>query len=291
MPAKEFLCKVIEAKWLTPTVVELRFSPSKRFRFEAGQFVSVVVPAPAGARRPLRRAYSLAAASEVGFRLCVKVVPGGPGSNYIASLKAGDTFKAFAPYGDFEYDANSGRDVCFISTGTGVAPFMAMAQSRAFQENRPARAINLFGARTEDEIIYPGVFEALGVQEVNAISRPGPGYAGFTGRVTDYLRSLPPDWAWDQTDFYLCGSGDMVAEVRRHLRGRGVAENRIHQEVYFVAPDRLQKAPAAAAPTRPTLVPPPIPVGAPSVTPPAASPASNDNVARIVTPPPFKKTG
>ena len=51
-----------------------------------------------------------------------QVVPGGPGSNYLASLKVGDTFKAFAPYGDFMYDSASGRDACFISTGTGVAP-------------------------------------------------------------------------------------------------------------------------------------------------------------------------
>ena len=75
--------------------------------------------------------------------------------------------------------------------------------------------------------------------------------------MTDYLRSLPPDWAWDQTDFYICGNGEMVAEIRKHLRGRGVAEERIYQEVYFVAPDRLNK-PAAAAPTTKTVTPPPM---------------------------------
>ena len=74
--------------------------------------------------------------------------------------------------------------------------------------------------------------------------------------MTDYLRSLPPDWAWDQTDFYLCGNGEMVAEVHKHLRGRGVPEERIHQEVYFVAPDRLNK-PAEVKALR-VVVPPPM---------------------------------
>ena len=72
MPAKEYLCKVVQLKWLTPTVVDLRFEPSKKFSFEPGQFISVVVPDPAGGRKPLRRAYSLAVPPEQGWGLCVK---------------------------------------------------------------------------------------------------------------------------------------------------------------------------------------------------------------------------
>jgi ferredoxin-NADP reductase len=247
VPAKEFVCKVLEITWLTPTVIGVRFEPSKRFRFDPGQFVSVVVPDPKGGKRPLRRAYSLAVAPEEGYGLSIKVVQDGPGSHYMASLKPGDTFKAFAPYGDFVFDHESGREACFISTGTGVAPFLSMIQSKAYRDNPPPKATNVFGARTEDEIIYPGLFEKLGLVEVNAISQPGPAYAGFKGRVTDYLKALPADWGWDITDFYICGNGDMVAEVRRLLRSRGVQESRIHQEVYFVAPDRLRKPAAQPA--------------------------------------------
>ncbi len=239
MPAREVACKVIEKKWLTPTVVSLRFEPSKKFRFEPGQFLSVVVPNPAGGR-PLRRAYSFATAPEQGFGLCVKHLPGGPGSSYLAALKEGDSFKAFAPYGDFFYEPRLGRQACFISTGTGVAPFISMLHSSHYRENPPAKAISLFGARTEDEIIYPGLFRSLGLEEVNAISQPKAPWQGFKGRVTDYLKSLPGDWGWHSTDFYICGNGEMVAEVRKILReGHGVPETSILQEVYFVAPDRL----------------------------------------------------
>ena len=48
MPAKEYLCKVTQVKWLTPTVIDLRFEPAKKFSFEPGQFISVVVPDPKG---------------------------------------------------------------------------------------------------------------------------------------------------------------------------------------------------------------------------------------------------
>jgi CDP-4-dehydro-6-deoxyglucose reductase len=267
VPAKEYTCKVTALKWLTPTVIDLRFEPSKKFSFEPGQFLSVVVPAPAGSRKPLRRAYSLAIPPEEGFGLCVKVVPGGPGSNYVASLKVGDPFKAFAPYGDFVYDHASTRNVCFVSTGTGVAPLLSMIRARAFRDNPPPHALSLFGARTQDEIIYPGFFASLGLVEVNAISNPTSGFRGFEGRVTDYLKSLPAEWAWGQTDFYICGNGEMVADVVKLLRGRGVPQEQIHKEIYFVAPDRLKQAPAEP----PKVVPPPLPA------------------VKIVMPPPFKK--
>ena len=258
MPAKEYICKVLQIKRLTPTVVELRFEPSRKFRFDPGQFISVIVPNSRDvSAKPLRRAYSLATSPEQGFGLCVKIVTGGPGSNYLASLRPGDTFRASAPFGHFVYDHESGRDACFISTGTGVAPFLGMIHSEAYRDNPPPQATNIFGARTDDEIIYPGYFEKLGLVEVNAISQPGPGFSGFKGRVTDYLRGLPPDWAWDRTDFYLCGNGEMVGEVRRLLLGRGVPESHIHKEVYFASngskPNEAKTAPAKVVTPPPFL--------------------------------------
>jgi ferredoxin-NADP reductase len=243
---------VIRKTWLTPTVVELRFEPSRKFSFEPGQFVSVLIPSPTGAGKPLRRAYSLALASHEGYALCVKMVPRGPGSSYIASLREGDTFKAFAPYGDFFYVPETGRAACFISTGTGVAPLFSMVRSKAFRESEAPQSISIFGARTEDELILPGLFTSLGLIEVNAVSRASSEYQGFHGRVTDYLKALSSDWPWFETDFYLCGNGAMVSEVRKHLRGRGVPDGHIHQEVYFSAPDRREEEMARIA------VPPPM---------------------------------
>jgi ferredoxin-NADP reductase len=262
VPAKQFTCKVISKKWLTPTVVELRFEPSKKFRYEAGQFVSVVVPPPFRAptlSRDLRRAYSLATAPHEGYGLCVRVVPNGPGSNYIASLKEGDTLRLYAAYGDFLFDHRSPRSACFISTGTGIAPLLSMIRSKEFRDNPPPSAINLFGARSEKDIIYPGLFASLGLTEINAVSDAGPEYAGFRGRVTDYLISLPNEWPWQETDFYLCGSGAMVSDVRRYLRTvRGVPEAHIHQEIYFAGKpsnrvgDIKPVADAAAVPLKKT---------------------------------------
>ena len=260
MPGKEYKCKVVYKKWLTPTVFDIRFEPHKGFKFEAGQFVSVVVPNQDPKGKPLRRAYSLAVAPGDGFGLCVKRVLNGPGSGYLANLEVGDTFKIFAPYGEFVFDTKSPRGVCFVSTGTGLAPFLSIIRSKEYRLHSPPSAINIFGARTEDEIIMPGFFEPLGVQELNAISQPSNQFSGFVGRVTDLLKSLGNEFAWMDTDFYLCGNGDMVKEVLNILKTKGVPHPHIHKEIYFVAPDRLKSAPLRL-------------------------------VHRTASPPPFKKTG
>ncbi|HTL12172.1 MAG TPA: FAD-binding oxidoreductase, partial [Bdellovibrionota bacterium] len=105
MPAREITCTVTEKTWITNTVVHIRFEPSKAFRFEPGQFLSVVVPSED--KRPPRRAYSFAfpydLAKKNGYELLIKVLEDGTGSRYMARLEKGDTFKAFAPYGDFLY--------------------------------------------------------------------------------------------------------------------------------------------------------------------------------------------
>ncbi|HTL12239.1 MAG TPA: hypothetical protein VL588_07115, partial [Bdellovibrionota bacterium] len=136
---------------------------------------------------------------------------------------------------DFLYHPpKDGRQVVFICTGTGIAPFRAMLLSDYFQEHAPEKAMIVYGARTDDEVLYQELFEANGVKVVNAISQPSPGWKGFKGRVTDYLRSLPTDWAWHSSDYYICGNGGMIAEVKRILTdGHGVASRHVHQEAYF----------------------------------------------------------
>lgn len=241
MGAKEFRCTVKSFKMLTPTVFEVTFEGEKvlpenpDFHFEAGQFVSVVVPGAGPKGRDLRRAYSIASGPEVKpVELCVKLVEGGPGTNYLYKLRPGDVFKGFAPYGDFLYEAKPGRNACFIATGTGIAPFRSMVQSKAYQAAPPKTAWCLMGVRSEDELCYTEELErAPGLQWVPAVTQPKGQYAGFRGRVTDWLRAQGTDFPWKETEFYLCGNGAMITEVKALLADKGVDKDSVHQEKYY----------------------------------------------------------
>ncbi len=262
MFASRLKCRVIETRWATPSVFLVRFKPSKFFTFQPGQFVSVVIPTNSG---PVKRCYSLANSPEESklqgaYELCVKLVPGGVGSTFMSELKPGQDFFAHAPYGAFLYEpVEPGRGVVFVSTATGIAPFRSMAASRVFQASKPAHSLILYGARDEKEVLYERDFRQLGVEMVAAVSRPASGYSGFSGRVTDYLRQLPPEFPWHKTDFYLCGNGDMVQEVSALLQaGRGVSPDAIHKENF--SPTKPAARPVVSEKTEPQIMPLPFPL-------------------------------
>jgi ferredoxin-NADP reductase len=252
MAAQEYRFVVRSRRMLTPTVFEITFEPedgSQPFAFEAGQFVSVVIPGAGPKGRDLRRAYSIASAPQVRpIELCVKLVEEGPGTNYLYQLQPGDTFRGYAPYGDFTFEPKPGRRACFIATGTGIAPFRSMVFSEAYLAAPPASTYCLLGVSSEAELLYVSDFE-LGshLQWVPTVSRPVGGWTGFRGRVTDWLRAQQ-DFPWVETEYYLCGSGAMIDEVKQILAERGVAKECVHQEVYYKPPKAPAAAPAAKAP-------------------------------------------
>jgi NAD(P)H-flavin reductase len=235
MSVQEYACQVKSRRHLTPTVFEVAFETEKPLNFQAGQFISVVIPGAGPKGRDLRRAYSIASAPEKTLiELCVKLVEGGPGTNYLNKLQVGERFRGFAPYGDFVYEPKAARHAMLIATGTGIAPFRAMVGSQEFLSQPPVSTTCLLGVRSEDEVLYSDELSAIaGLQWVPTVSQPTGNWNGFRGRVTDYLRSLPSTYAWGETEFYLCGNGQMIAEVKTILADKGVLKDSIHQEKYY----------------------------------------------------------
>ena len=237
--ARKMECMIREVLWISPTVMKIRFEPSRDFHYEPGQFLSVFVPNPANPKKPLRRAYSFANPWEIavreGYELCVRKVDGGVGTTFLSELQPGDIFEATAPYGDFLYrQPPHGHSVCFIATGTGIAPFRAMILSEKFNEARPEKTTVLFGLSSEREIFYQGELEAAGVDVIHAVPGASPGWQGFRGRVTDYLKQLPNNWAWHGTEFFICGNPAMVVDTHKILtQAHGVREEAIHKELFI----------------------------------------------------------
>ena len=264
MPGKTYKCRVLEVNWITPTVMKVSFEPEKKFDFEPGQFLSLTVPAwHKSKNKSPKRCYSFSNSPEEakknGYEFMVKFVENGAASTFLSLAKKGDFINIAAPFGDFQYkEPMPGRHACFISTGTGIGPFRSILLSKKFRQNRPERVLCLMGSRTQDEILCRGILEAAGIQTVYAVSQPTGRWAGFKGRVTDYLQTLPGNWAWHNTDFYLCGNGQMVQEVAEFLQGgHNVAEKNIHKEAFSLLPQRAAQiipAPMPEKEDRSTLI-------------------------------------
>lgn len=111
----------------------------------------------------------------------------------------------------------------WIATGTGIAPFYSMYKSGII----PQKLIQ--GGRFTDNIYFINDFKQLDDYTVCCSNDKGRGI--YEGRLTKYLReysNLPTD-----INYYLCGSAEMVVDVRNLLIEKGVNFNKIITEIYF----------------------------------------------------------
>jgi len=190
--------KLLDRRQLSDNTFEAVFSRPSGFEFTAGQRIRLI-------HGELERDYSLAnAPDDAVLVLCIRQVAAGRFSPLLSSIPVGTSFTFSGPHGYFVFRA-SVRPPVFVATGTGVAPFVAMARSSV-----SAFAL-LHGVRQAGECYYASLFRSKARRYVLCLSEEEPSTTGtFGGRVTDYLAShLEPD----RYDFYLCGRGEMIRDV------------------------------------------------------------------------------
>ncbi|MEW6542974.1 MAG: FAD-binding oxidoreductase [Nitrospirota bacterium] len=236
MPLQLFTAQVEGVRDLTHDVRELRLRllEPQAIAFKAGQFASFEVPHPRFPR-PATRAYSIASPPSQRDRvtLLFNLVPGGPGSTYLFSLKEGDRTQFKGPAGTFYLRDEPARDLLFVATGTGIAPLRSMLLDRF--ERGFARSVTLFwGLRSQRDLYYQDELERLAKERPNfsyvtTLSRPEAGWTGRVGRVTKLVEERVA--SVDQLAAYLCGNSGMIKDVTAIIGGRGLCP--IHREKWY----------------------------------------------------------
>jgi ferredoxin-NADP reductase len=225
---------------LSPTVRELSFErlDGAPFAFEAGQWVTLVLPLAEG---EIRRAYSIASSPDgtAHFDLAVTYVDAGPGSTYLHRLEPGAMLKAIGPQGFFTRDADD-APALFVGTGTGVAPLRSMLHA-AIDRGSSAPLCLLFGVRNRQEILYRQELEALArshphVRLEVTLSRPDADWQARRGYVQLHVRELYASLAarsQKAPHAYVCGLERMVGAVRELLRkDMALPRQLVHSERY-----------------------------------------------------------
>ncbi len=237
MTAPSPLSVVIEkAEAMSPTVrgFTLRVLDVPAFRFQPGQWVSVVLP---GNGVPLIRAYSIASAprEDATFELAVTHVPDGAASEKLFELRAGDRLRVTGPFGTFHLKEPVDRPVVFIATGTGVAPFRSMIHDLLAVRRTPVAVTLVLGVRTPDDILYGDEFRALERKHANfnfipSLSQPPDNWTGARGYVQATCEPLLNPWR--SGDIYICGVSRMVNDMRARLGEWGYGKGEVHYERY-----------------------------------------------------------
>src|SRR5215831_16547641 len=126
------------------------------FDFKPGQFVTLDLPIHEKLPRRMR-SYSIASAPDGTnvIELVIVLVEGGAGTTYLFNeVKEGSDLILRGPLGVFTLPASIEKDLFFICTGTGIAPFRAMAHY-IHAHNVPHKNIYLiFGCRKCGDALY-----------------------------------------------------------------------------------------------------------------------------------------
>jgi len=213
--------------------------------FEPGQYMTTGVFADG---KLWQRPYSVASAPRVagteGYELYVRVVPIPRFTTLLWRLPIGHRMRIIGPKGKFLLEPDDRRTHLFISTGTGIAPFMSMVRE-TLAEGRPRETVVLHGCSYVDELGYRDELESwereltYPLTYVPTLSRANdPRNAGWTGRigraeaiVADVCRDLRlhPD----RTVVYICGNPDMILNAEAVLMGLGFPELHVKKELYW----------------------------------------------------------
>ena len=232
MKVKKFESQILQVKDIAANVKQFRFSTPDDFKFEAGQFMSVILKDETG--KEFRRSYSIASSpSRKGYlEFAITIVTGGKASGVFQSLKQGDRVGMIGPLGVFGIKKRE-SDIVFIATGTGVAPFRSMIRS-LLESGFQKKITLLAGVRHEEHILYEAEWKALEMEHDNfkhyqTVSQPKEGYTGEKGRVQILIDKYAKD---KDSEFYLCGLFAMIDDVSKFLMSRGIGSEKIHFERY-----------------------------------------------------------
>lgn len=138
----------------------------------------------------------------------------------LSTLSIGDEILITDVQGKFTFN---NEPAWWIATGTGIAPFYSMFSSG----QQPQKLIQ--GGRKIENLFFKEEFDSL-PNYIKCCSQDS-GKGIFDGRLTKYLNEL--DELPANINYYLCGSAEMVVDVRNLLINKGIPFRNIITEIYF----------------------------------------------------------
>ena len=220
---------------LAPGVRHFDFSVPgiERLDFAAGQFISLSQDIGG---KPITRAYSIASAPGGGnrFSLCLNLVPDGRFSPFLFAMQPGESVAMQGPLGTFTL-RDPLRDMIWVATGTGVAPFRGMLDGWRALPHPRGRVALVFGVRHEANLLYRDDFaeaaESLPDFEFHpTLSRPTTEWTGLAGHVQRHvLDAIGPR---RDVHVYICGLKAMVDDLRAQLRALGFDRRQLVYEKF-----------------------------------------------------------
>ncbi len=206
------------------------------FDFKPGQFVTLDLPIHEQ-RNKRWRSYSIASGPDGTniIELLIVHLEGGLGSKYLfEEIKEGSELTLRGPQGVFVLPENMDKNLYFICTGTGIAPFRSMLHYIDKHKTATKNIKLIFGTRTREDLLYEDEMRALEnklpqFKYYPTLSREeAEGY--YNGYVHPVYESIAKQDA--AAKFMLCGWRNMIDEAKQRIQLLGFDRKDIQEELY-----------------------------------------------------------
>ena len=215
--------ELLERRERAAGVHELVFRPSRRQRFEAGQYAELHLPHAGTDTRGTRRMFSVSSPPDASDTMTFALRVPEPASSFkraLLDLPVGSAVQSTGVIGDFLLPRRLSTPVALVAGGIGVTPFLSQLRAAVGRD-----AVLVYGVPSGDDV--PFVDELAHVRVVLVTpSRPAAlpeswAWVEGSGVSADVVRGAVPDLA--DRRVYVSGPPAMVAPVAAGLRGSCVA--------------------------------------------------------------------
>jgi ferredoxin-NADP reductase len=243
--------------WRTGTVIRIedatyntkrffiKVNELESFNFKAGQFVTLDLPIHEQKNKRWR-SYSIASWPDGTnvYELLIVLLEGGAGTTYLFNeITVGSELIFRGAQGVFTLPENIEKDLFFICTGTGIAPFRSMLYYMQLHNISHKNLYLIFGCRTQKDLLYHEEMKVLESKIENffympTLSREGwDGYKGYVHSLYEEICKKNNEACEDMQNlkpvsFYLCGWKAMIDDARQKIAALGYDRKAVHLELY-----------------------------------------------------------
>ncbi len=246
--------KVKDIRRETAEAVSVEFEiPAQQqpeYQFKQGQYITLKLMING---EELRRSYSICAAPhEKELRVAIKEVSGGKMSTFInRELKVGSQIDVMTPMGTFHsiLSGSHKKNYVLFAGGSGITPMMSIIKSILYVE-KSSHITLIYANKNEASTIFKTQLDQLAashaalklvyVYEQAATETP----ALQTGMISkDKSLALLENFGGVNADeYFICGPGPMMENVKESLEALKINKEKIHIEYFSAVIDAVNKA-------------------------------------------------
>jgi ring-1,2-phenylacetyl-CoA epoxidase subunit PaaE len=211
------------------------------FLFKMGQYITFKLYLNG---EEVRRSYSLCSAPhERIIKVAVKEVPDGKMSSYInRQLKPGDEVEVMTPMGKFNtpLSGSNKKKYVLFAGGSGITPMMSIIKSVLFVEKQ-SRLHLIYANRNEESVIFKKELEEISAKnpdkfQITYVYDTPSSDKFLKGPISEEIATdiITRENVSDADEFFICGPGPMMENIKKALQNLKVPAEKIHIE-YFTS--------------------------------------------------------